>query len=703
MKTLFWCLLIIGLVPNANVLAQAELDTTLNSTGIQTISFGLSSFANDVAVQADNKIVLAGGCGSGLCIARYNENGSLDTSLGGQGFVSTNIPAAAAVAVQNDGKIVVVSFVSTSSTSESMAMVRYNVDGSLDSSFGSGGGVVANIGPYGLTRGKDIAIQPDGKILVVATSAPYTTFPPVPTDFQGVVARYLANGTLDSSFGNGGIYRMNISNATKGQSVCIQPDNKILVGGSMGFGQAGVLVRLNSDGSYDTTWDGDGILTLSSAAPSPNFQSITVQSDGRVVGVVESNTLYRFNGDGSFDTSFDGDGIRFQALDSAIPQDVMVSAGGRITVVGVKPSFEAFVISRFKRDGSYDTSFSGDGRLVLSQIDGTTASGAYGGAVDSYGRVLVAGYVGNAQGNRFAIVRLVATTVPSIPGMIFDFDGDQRADIAVYRDGPTPGAPSYWHILRSSDGVYQGIQLGSNGDKPVPSDYNGDGITEVAVWRPSTGTWFTSTNPATNYGAYQWGQNGDVPLPGDFDGDGKADYVVYRTGNGTWYVIKSSNGGFQMQQFGGSTDKPLLGDFDGDGKTDFAYYRPGATALAASFWNVIQSSNGAITSVQYGRGEDKPVPGDYDGDGLTNFAVFRPSTSTWFTSLNPAINYGAFQWGANGDVPSPADYDGDTKTDFAVFRPGDTVWYILNSGNGSVVGRQWGIASDRPVPSSYIP
>ncbi|MBV9958215.1 MAG: VCBS repeat-containing protein [Acidobacteria bacterium] len=284
----------------------------------------------------------------------------------------------------------------------------------------------------------------------------------------------------------------------------------------------------------------------------------------------------------------------------------------------------------------------------------------------------------------------------------FDFDGDLRADIAVYRDGNTPGAPSFWHILRSSDNTYLGYQLGANGDKPVPADYNGDGKTEVAVWRPSNGTWYTSTNAAINYGAFGWGQNGDVPLPEDFDGDGKTDYVVYRPANGTWYLYRSV-AGFQMQQFGTVSDKPVMGDYDGDGKADFAFYRPGATALAASFWNVILSSNGQFLSAQFGRGEDKPVPADYDANRITNFAVYRPSNLTWYTSLDPAINYGAFVWGAEGDVPAPADYDRDGRADLTVFRPGSSIWYIRRSSDGVIVGQRWGVPSDRPVPSSFVP
>ncbi len=310
--------------------------------------------------------------------------------------------------------------------------------------------------------------------------------------------------------------------------------------------------------------------------------------------------------------------------------------------------------------------------------------------------------VSNAESNYLTVILDPNAPTPP-PKTQFDFDGDLRADVAVYRDGNTPNAPSYWHILRSSNNTYLGIQHGANGDKPVPADWNGDGTTDVAVWRPATGTWYTSTNPNTNYGAFHWGQNGDVPMPGDFDGDGKADHVVWRPSNGTWYVYRSSNGGFQMQQFGVSTDKPVLGDFDGDGKTDYAFYRPGATALANSFWNVIQSSNGAFLSAQFGRGEDKPVPADYDGNGVTNFAVYRPSNFTWYRSLNAATNYDAIVWGTEGDVPAPADYDRDGRADVAVFRPGSSTWYILRTSDGTVTNTKWGVPSDKPLPSSFIP
>ncbi len=319
----------------------------------------------------------------------------------------------------------------------------------------------------------------------------------------------------------------------------------------------------------------------------------------------------------------------------------------------------------------------------------------------------------NVNGNLdLAVVNAVSSTVTVLLDPngstapiknLFDFTGDSRADIAVYREGASPTLGSFWHLRDSNNTNYQSIQFGSGGDKPVPADYNGDNMIEVAVWRPSNGTWYTSTNAAINYGAFAWGTNGDIPIPGDFDGDGKADYAVYRPSNGVWYVLRSSDGGFQSQQFGTSTDKPLRGDFDGDGKTDYAFYRPGATATANSFWHIKQSSNGAEIITQFGLGEDKAVPADYDGDVKTNIAVFRPSTSTWFTSTNPAINYGAVVWGTAGDVPAPADYDRDGKADLAVFRPSGGNWYILRSMDMSLLSEHWGQAGDKPVSASFIP
>lgn len=282
----------------------------------------------------------------------------------------------------------------------------------------------------------------------------------------------------------------------------------------------------------------------------------------------------------------------------------------------------------------------------------------------------------------------------------FDFDGDTLADIGIYRPGATATAPSYWYVLRSSNNTFIGVQYGSGEDRIVPADYDGDTITDIAVWRPSTGYWYTSMNPAINYGAIQWGASGDIPVPGDFDADGRADIAVFRPSTGYWYVLRSVDGVFVFQQFGASGDKPLIGDFDGDAVTDFAYVRIVGADLS---WNILQSSNGQTVSQLFGLATDKPTAVDFDGDGKANIAVFRPSTGRWYTSTNPATNYGEVFWGQNGDAPAPADFDGDKKADVSVFRASVGVWYILKSGNGGIIGQQWGQNGDLPVEAAFIP
>jgi uncharacterized delta-60 repeat protein len=697
MRNMLWCLLLIGFVLNADVLAQSELDTTFNSTGIQTISFGMSAGASDLAVQADNKIVMAGGCRSQnidkICIARYNENGSLDTSFGGQGFVLTDAYAAVGVAVQSDGKIVVVGFVVFSFFSESIVIARYNADGTLDSSFGAGGTVIANLGLYTLNRGKDVAIQPDGKIVIVGTSAQAQTIPPGPLESQGVVARYLANGMLDSTFGNGGVFRMTMSNVTRGECVAIKADGKILIGGHRfstngSVSPAGLLVRLNPDGALDATWNEDGYLTVGSSPSSPTFQSITVQPDARVVGVVDVNTIYRFNGDGSLDTSFDGDGIRPFALDSAVPYDVMVSAGGRITVVGFDQP-DGFAISRFKQDGSFDTSFSGDGRLTLSQVDGSSFGGAWACAADSLGRILVGGSVGNGQTNRFAVLRLDA---PVISGMLTDFDGDGRTDLSVFR--PSEGN---WYIRNSSNNAFRAEHFGTTGDVIAPGDYDGDGRMDDAVFRPSSGYWYILNSSDNSVSSTQLGQSGDIPATGDFDGDGKSDIAVFRPSAGTFYLIHSSDGSSHFKQWGADGDIPVMGDYDGDLKTDFAIFRPSESAFY-----ILRSSDGVILGQQWGTNGDKPITADFDGDRKTDICIYRPSAGTWYYLRSSDNGFRGIGWGTMGDLPASGDYDGDGKSDVAVFRPSAGVFYILLSTNNSVRAEQFGADDDVPVAGAFV-
>jgi len=272
-----------------------------------------------------------------------------------------------------------------------------------------------------------------------------------------------------------------------------------------------------------------------------------------------------------------------------------------------------------------------------------------------------------------------------------DFDGDGTTDLAIWR--PATGT---WWVNSSSTGTFSQQQWGLPGDIPVPGDYDRDGQLDFAVWRPANGTWYIipSSNPAMPI-IQQWGLPGDIPLAGDFDGDGQTDFAVWRPSNGTWYIIPSSNPGKPIiRQWGLPGDVPMVGDFDSDGKTDLAVWRP-----TNGEWYIIPSGNPiAPIFQQWGLPGDMPAPGDYDGDGQTDFAVWRPTNGTWY--IIPSSNPGTpiiQQWGLPGDIPVPRDYNNDNRTDMSVWRPANGVWYILSSSTGVVTQTQWGLPGDVPI------
>ncbi len=262
----------------------------------------------------------------------------------------------------------------------------------------------------------------------------------------------------------------------------------------------------------------------------------------------------------------------------------------------------------------------------------------------------------------------------------FDFDGDGKADVSVFR--PSSGS---WFVQQSTAG-FTGMQFGVPTDKIVPADYDGDGKTDLGVYRD--GVWYLQRSQL-GFTGVSFGLADDVPAPADFDGDGKADTAVFRPSNGTWYLLQSTNG-FTGVQFGANGDRPVPADFDGDGKTDIAVYRVGN-------WYINGSQSGFV-GASFGISTDLPVPADYDGDGKADLAVFRPSDGTWYLQRSQA-GFTGVQFGAATDLPAPADFDGDGKIDVAVFRDG--VWY-LNRSTAGFTGVQFGAVDDKPIPNAFV-
>lgn len=289
---------------------------------------------------------------------------------------------------------------------------------------------------------------------------------------------------------------------------------------------------------------------------------------------------------------------------------------------------------------------------------------------------------------------------------VADFDGDGKSDISVFR--PSNG---YWYISKSSGG-YSFLQWGLGTDRLVPGDYDGDGRTDLAVYRIGAGvspfnsvdnTWYILRSSDNTYIGRQWGKSGsnedDQPVPADYDGDGKTDLAVYpvndAVGDSSYFLIlQSSTNTRVIRQWGINTDKRVPADYDGDGKADYAVYRNGT-------WFILQSSNGLIRIEYFGLGSDKVVPGDFDGDGRADLAVWRPSNGYWYWINSSNRVFNSYQFGLSDDKPVPADYDGDGKTDIAVFRPSSGIWYLQQSTKG-FRAEQFGLSDDIPIPNVFV-
>ncbi|MBC7910850.1 MAG: VCBS repeat-containing protein [Pyrinomonadaceae bacterium] len=249
-------------------------------------------------------------------------------------------------------------------------------------------------------------------------------------------------------------------------------------------------------------------------------------------------------------------------------------------------------------------------------------------------------------------------------GDVADFNADGKSDV-VLPGGTEVGGYGVVVHLRTCNAVERAKRI----------DYLGNGTRQFALWRPSTGEWLITSASTRQWGL---GSLGDVPVPGDYDGDGTSDLAVFR--HGVWYVLKSSDGSALGLQWGLSGDKPVPGDYDADGKVDFAVFRP-----SNGGWYILRSSDNALGSYYFGMQGDKPAQADFDGDDKTDVAVFRPSNGYWYMLKSSDGSFFAQHFGLSGDIPVPADYDSDGKADIAVFRSGEA-FYILRSWNNTPVG-----------------
>jgi len=281
------------------------------------------------------------------------------------------------------------------------------------------------------------------------------------------------------------------------------------------------------------------------------------------------------------------------------------------------------------------------------------------------------------------------------PRPAVDFDRDGKAELAVWR----PGSGEWFAFNTTSWSALPTKSLGLPNDVPVPADYDGDGTPDRAVFHPQSGVWSWVADRnlpwfvKTTTGSTQWGGPGDIPVPGNYDGDGKTDIAVWRPADGRWYILPTNGNASYWKKWGDVFDRPVIGDYDADGYTDMAVWTP-----STGMWKIMSTRAGNTWSVQWGLPGDLPVPADYDGDGKTDPAIWRQGTWWILQSRTGAVV--VRDWGVKGDIPVPADYDGDHMADLAIWRPSDGSWWVAKSSTGfaDTFTAGWGVPGDVPVP-----
>ncbi|MHC2283072.1 putative delta-60 repeat protein [Bradyrhizobium diazoefficiens] len=761
---------------------NGSVDADFGSAGTVTTGLLLDDFGQSVVLDSNGKIVVSGfsfnGSSFDFALVRYNADGSLDTTFDGDGKVTTGIAshdASYSVALQADGKIVAAGHSLTGSGPNDFAVVRYNVDGSLDTSFDDDGKVTTDFGGTN-DVGQSVAIQADGKIVV----AGYSLAGPN-ADF--VVARYNADGSLDTSFDGDGQVRTSVGAGDDfGSSVSIQPDGKILVAGqsSNGSNTDFALVRYNSDGSLDTTFGIGGTVTTQIGAGADEAFSVKLQSDGKILLSGFSNNgsnadfaLVRYNADGSLDTTF-GDETAPTVV-SLTPTDATPTNAQTVrytvtfseTVTGIDASqfsltmtgalAGATIASVMPISGSNGTQYTV--AVDTGSGDGTVALGVTGAEV----RDLAGNPLG---GGAFQ----VTSSISGIAGHVAsgDFNGDGRQDLVS--ESPSSEISV---MLGNGDGTFQApvnYAAGHDLNGISVGDLDNNGVLDLAVSNAGfngaiavllgngDGTFQSAISSPTNRA-----HSSDSALA-DLNGDGRLDVLVANTGNngGVSVLLGNGDGSFSFSTVLPSNADPLgvaAADLNGDGIADVAFSNvpgaygiqiylgtgvgtftaapnvPAATHTASvaledldgdTNTDLVFSSYDGTVSVALGNGDGSfrtpvsytlGIASDGIGPGNVTLANVNGDAALDLVYANPLLDSvsvllgngdGTFQnqqlFGSGGSLPGWAtvgDFTGDGRVDIAVTNFSSNSISILQNGTPTIVAVAYSIdKNDAPTISS---
>lgn len=420
-KLIFLFVVVAVTAVSGTVMARpGTLDPSFSGDGIVITDLLAHDSGADVATGPGGTVIVAGtrnryGGNPDFAVVRYLSDGSLDTSFGGNGIAITPFTGdgtfAAALAVQDNGKIVVTGN-SGAYADTSLTVVRYTAAGTLDTTFSGDGILTAKLGSSH-NWGSSLGIQKDGKILVAGTSWI--------SDYDFVLLRLNDDGSLDSSFGVSGVVSLDLGAWDFCYAVALQGDGKIVLAGRTGTYDSGyhmALARFTSSGTLDASFGSSGTVTTGVNSPYGAIVSLALQQDGRIVGAGYSNgglTVVRYDTTGALDNSFDGDGLAVTASCNEA-RDIAIQPDGRIIVVAMQVAGynQNLAIVRYLSNGSLDRQFGSAGITVVDL--GGDYDWPGGVALQGNERILVSGEAGGATGD-LATLRLYGyafSTAPSV-------------------------------------------------------------------------------------------------------------------------------------------------------------------------------------------------------------------------------------------------------------------------------------------------